>query len=317
MLCVIALAVPASADALSLPIVDPTAPAARDTEPVVLTGSAWATGRRRPTRRPSSRSPTSRTARPSTSSAPHNHYAQPEVDSGDALGDGHPGRPPARLPLGSGREALRADPVPGRRAVHAAIWTTRPRASRSTRARTSTRPTPTTARASAGTTTSPTTPAAARPDARVAKDPVAGPRRQRRAGLHGLGRRPAGARRCDAAGRDRGGPGRPRRRPDRAVGHARRRLRDRTREAGRPEARVRRVQRLRLLRARRERRHASSSRSPTTTATATRARGPVLRRRRQPRAQRRRYAEDRPAPPARLRDGHDPALQASATTAAG
>ena len=90
MLCVIALAVPASADALSLPIVDPTAPAARDTEPVVLTGSAlgdWSAPANQTVKLPLTDLEDCQTFDEQCSSS---EYAQPEVDSGDALGTGTP-----------------------------------------------------------------------------------------------------------------------------------------------------------------------------------------------------------------------------------
>src|SRR4051794_13366895 len=87
--CVVALAVPASA-AAALPVVDPTVPAARETEPVVLSGSAlgdWSVPANQTVKLPLTDLEDCQTFDEQCSP---NEYAQPEVDSGDALGTGTP-----------------------------------------------------------------------------------------------------------------------------------------------------------------------------------------------------------------------------------
>src|SRR2546421_756219 len=84
-----ALAATTSSSAQS-PVVDPTVPAVRDGDPVVLTGSQF----------PGWSAPSNQTAKlPFTDltqcqsfdeKCQHNHYAQPEVDTGDKLGTGTP-----------------------------------------------------------------------------------------------------------------------------------------------------------------------------------------------------------------------------------
>src|SRR5438128_2298084 len=74
----------------ALPVVDPTVPAKRDADPIVLTGQDF----------PGWSAPSNQTAKlPFTDltqcqtfdeKCQHNHYAQPEVDTGDKLGAGTP-----------------------------------------------------------------------------------------------------------------------------------------------------------------------------------------------------------------------------------
>ena len=296
-------------------------------------------GRSRPTRPSSCRSPTSPATRSSpeapatrprtaptphrrrsraSDDCPHNHYA-------DARGrhrrasrpGGTPDRPPARLPLGREEGALRADPLPGRRGLHAL-----PRQQR-VGLRALLGPGPahdlrlSTARASASRKDGRrATRASAQPDSPAATRPGRRPGRQRRARLHGLGRGPGRrppARRCPRASRTLQAmrvtdPTAPPARPLR--------LRDEGAPDGR-EAGVRRHQRLRRLRARRERRPVRVLASPATTTTATRAKGiycdadgNVVR-------NAGRAAGDRPAPPARHARRSPRRATASATTAAG
>ena len=200
------LAAPALSSAL--PVGDYSVPAARDTEPVVLTGKDFADWGTR----------SNVTAKAPLTDVPavgqclgrrrQLRQAQQLRRTGARLaGPGpaerHPGRPAARLPLG--RHALRADPIPGRRDVHslsrqlglrlrlllrrgsAHDLRVRPRGLPVHRARPDN---PCLARPANGQATTP--------------DPVSGPRRQRRARLHGERRRRPRPRRRRAAGGDRG-----------------------------------------------------------------------------------------------------------------
>jgi hypothetical protein len=98
-LALLALAVPALTGAAGpLPVVDPTTPAARDTEPVILTGrdfAPWSTRANQTVKAPlvdlaeCSEAPQLDPQNPNASPSsrdrcPHNHYAEPEVDSSRA-----------------------------------------------------------------------------------------------------------------------------------------------------------------------------------------------------------------------------------------
>src|SRR4051812_41818803 len=87
--CVVALALPASASA-ALPVVDPTVPAARETEPVVLSGSAlgdWSARSNQTAKLPLTDLEDCQSFDEQCSP---NEYAPPEADTGDALGTGTP-----------------------------------------------------------------------------------------------------------------------------------------------------------------------------------------------------------------------------------
>jgi PKD repeat protein len=100
----IALLVPAVVlAATGLPVADPTAPADRDVEPVILTGQsfpAWSVPSNQTAKAPG----TDRTGNPLTgerscisegdSSCPHNHYVKPEADTADT------GQQPSGTPVG-------------------------------------------------------------------------------------------------------------------------------------------------------------------------------------------------------------------------
>src|SRR4051794_40131615 len=88
----VAVLVPALAwGALPLPVVDPTTPAARDTEPVILTGKDfpdWSARANATVKLPLTDLIGCNEAQNDRDECAHNHYEPPEVDTGGTLGEG-------------------------------------------------------------------------------------------------------------------------------------------------------------------------------------------------------------------------------------
>ena len=102
----VALALPALAwSQLPLPVADPTTPAKRDAEPVVLTGKDfldWSARANATVKLPLTDLIGCNEAQNGgdRDSCAHNHYEPPEVDTGRHPRRGHADEPAARLPLG-------------------------------------------------------------------------------------------------------------------------------------------------------------------------------------------------------------------------
>ena len=127
----VALALPALAwSQLPLPVADPTTPAKRDAEPVVLTGKDfldWSARANATVKLPLTDLIGCNEAQNGgdRDSCAHNHYEPPEVDTAGTLGEGTPTEPAARLPLGCEARSGSCRSLPGRRGRSRAISTTR------------------------------------------------------------------------------------------------------------------------------------------------------------------------------------------------